>query len=68
MQYQAHLLLTQQIIQILDGEQVKEYLDYKFIKTDDRSSDVETSVRADYIARGILETVQETIFLQENQD
>ena len=29
--------------------------------TDDRTSDVETSAEADYIARGILETVQETI-------
>ena len=29
--------------------------------TDDRTSDVETSAEGDYIARGILETVQETI-------
>ena len=29
--------------------------------TDDRTSDVETSAEVDYTARGILETVQETI-------
>ena len=34
--------------------------------TNNLTSEVETSAEAEYIAKGLLETVQETLFLQES--